>query len=261
MQGNSRSVSSNQQGIHDSLPQLVKRYLTTHSQRPVQAHTQAAFEQVQDWLGQDTDRIILDSCCGIGESTSRLAHRYPKHKIIGIDKSALRVAKHQYHFAAPDKGEVPVKDAPPASDTKAQPASDAASYLIVKDNYCVVRADVIDFWRLARQAQWHIDGHYLLYPNPYPKASQIQKRWYASAPLKDLLLLKGRFEVRSNWKLYLEEFQEVLKMAGVSADITPVTTDNAMTPFERKYQNSGQTCWQLNADLHQLNPQSWHWDD
>jgi tRNA (guanine-N7-)-methyltransferase len=241
MHGNSRSVSSNQEGIHEQLESLVKRYLTTQSRRPVQPHTETAFSLVTDWMCGQSNDIILDSCCGIGESTARLASLYPDHKVIGIDKSAQRVAKHRHHFDSH--------------------APDDSALLCKKDNYCVVRADVIDFWRLIRREQWRVDAHYLLYPNPYPKASQIQKRWYASAPLQDLLLIQGRLQVRSNWRLYLQEFQQALNIAGSSATLKEVNDEQAMTPFERKYQNSGQTCWQLDADLTALNPQSWQWDD
>ncbi|XOV80254.1 MAG: tRNA (guanine(46)-N(7))-methyltransferase TrmB [Aestuariibacter sp.] len=241
MQGNSRSVSSNQEGIHEQLDSLVKRYLTTHSRRPIQPHTETAFALVCDWLQGQKDKIIIDSCCGIGESSARLASLYPNHRVIGIDKSAQRVAKHQHHFDSDRIQE--------------------SALLSHKDNYCVVRADVIDFWRLVRREQWQVDGHYLLYPNPYPKASQLQKRWYASASLQDLLLLKGHLQVRSNWQLYLQEFQYALRIAGVEATLTAVAGEDAMTPFERKYQNSGQTCWRLDTDLSALNSQSWQWDD
>lgn len=233
MQGNSRSITTNQEGIHEQLDTLVARYLNTNSQRPIQAHTQEAFRQVLDWLAGQDAQLILDSCCGIGESTAKLAKRYPNHRVIGIDKSAQRVGKHQAHFASDKIEEHPL--------------------LTQQDNYCVVRADVIDFWRLAYQHDWHIDHHYLLYPNPYPKASQLQKRWYASASLKDLLLLGGTLQVRSNWLLYLQEFQHVLHTIAATTDLQEVRDIDPITPFERKYRNSGQTCWQLDAELNELN--------
>lgn len=240
-EGNSRRITTNQEGVHEQVAPLVKKYLSTKSQRPIQAHTQEAFEQVAAWLGDGTNKIILDSCCGIGESTAILAKRFPGHRVVGIDKSAQRIGKHQHHF-------------PSHPDEK-------HSLLITQDNYCVVRADVNDFWRLANAQQWRPEYHFLLYPNPYPKASQVQKRWYASAAIKDLLLLGGKLEVRSNWQLYLEDFKAALEIAGSDAELVPVDDSPAMTPFERKYSLSGQTCWRLISDLSTLNAQSWQWDD
>jgi tRNA G46 methylase TrmB len=215
MKANSREINSTQPGVHDKLNEYVLRYRRAVNQRPMQAHTQAAFAQASSWLGDWQGDIIIDSCCGVGESTAKLALRYPEARVLGVDKSAMRLEKHSHY----------------ASD---------------QSNYCMIRADVNDFWRLVVQANWQVKKHYLLYPNPYPKAAQVQKRWHASPAMVDLMAMCQHIEVRSNWDIYLQEFAQAAALYGVDSNLVVIdNTIEPMTPFERKYQDSGQDCWQL----------------
>lgn len=170
---------------------------------------------MQAWLSDWSGPIVLDSCCGVGESSAVLAKRHPEAKVIGVDKSALRVNKHAEHY---DQG---------------------------TNNHLVIRADVIDFWRLVNENGWSVSHHYLLYPNPYPKSSQFKRRWHGSAAFADLIKLGGQIEVRSNWQIYIEEFSLALDLAKISNQWTRHNVTHAMTPFERKYIASGQSCWRL----------------
>ncbi|BDX04714.1 tRNA (guanine(46)-N(7))-methyltransferase TrmB [Planctobacterium marinum] len=232
MQGNSRSISTNQTDIHDKLSEIVLRHQNSVNQKPIQAHTQEAYERVSAWLKQFPEKdIILDSCCGIGESTWRLAKQYPDALVVGVDKSAVRVEKHgkQEEYQEFMQGE-------------ANTGNEVS-------NYCVVRADVIDFWRLVKAANWSVARHYLLYPNPYPKSAQVQKRWHATASLQDILAIGGTLTVRSNWQIYVQEFAKALELCGRNAAINQVEQGAPFTPFERKYWNSGQQSWQLVSSL------------
>ena len=217
--GNSRVITSNQPGPHDKIPELVRRHLSHPSQKPFNQHTLDAFEQVQAWLTTRKEKaLILDSCCGVGESTARIAQRFPDCVVIGVDKSALRTGKHTHYQAD-------------------------------SDNYLVVRADLNDFWRLAHQGGWKLQKHFLLYPNPYPKSAHVQRRWHASAAFADILKLGGQLEVRSNWQIYIEEFAEALKVADVTATVEEYKAEEPDTPFERKYWDSGQQSWRVLATL------------
>lgn len=216
---NSRVVTSNQCGPHKKLPELVKRHLSSSSQKPFSEHTLAAFEQADAWLNGWSGLLIMDSCCGVGQSTALIASQHPDARVIGVDKSALRTGKHQRGYAAE------------------QP------------NYLILRADLNDFWRLAHQAGWQLHKHYLLYPNPWPKSMHIKRRWHGGAAFADILKLGGQLTVRSNWALYVEEFALALDIAGVKSSPQPYHAEQPMTPFERKYQESGQQSWQLVADL------------
>jgi tRNA (guanine-N7-)-methyltransferase len=217
--GNSRTISTTQLGPHLKVPELVARHLASSSQKPFNLHTLEAFKQVQDWLQNWQGPLILDSCCGVGESTALLALQFPDARIIGVDKSALRIGKHE------------------------------AIYHQGTDNHLVVRADLNDFWRLAHQAGWQPQRHYLLYPNPYPKPSQVNRRWHASAAFADILKLGGRLEVRSNWDIYIEEFAIALQTADVACQAEVYSAAQPITPFERKYWASGQKSFRLVADI------------
>ena len=218
MQQQSRTISTNQVGIHQNLHKVVNRQLLSASQKPFSAHTEQAFQLANKWLGDWQGELILDSCCGVGESTVNIAQAHPNARVIGIDKSALRTDKHQ-------------------------------AYASTLQNYLVLRADLNDFLRLLVLHEKKLTKHYLLYPNPYPKAAHLQRRWYAKAALKDMLKLGGILEVRSNWQLYIQEFSAALSIANVDSEVAVFESDHAITPFERKYWQSGQSSWQLLANL------------
>ncbi|MCP3429644.1 tRNA (guanine(46)-N(7))-methyltransferase TrmB [Opacimonas viscosa] len=216
--GNSRSVETNQSGVHEDLLVTVDKYRTSEFRKPIQEHTQKAFAEVQEWLSDWPGPLIFDSCCGVGQSTSKIAKANPDARVVGLDKSALRVSKHSL-------------------------------YSFSEDNHIVVRADVIDFWRLAVTAKWQLAQHYMLYPNPYPKKTQLQKRWHGHPAFLSLLALGGTLVQRSNWQLYLQESAQVLEHFGKHVVINKVVDSEPFTPFERKYTASGQTCWELIAQL------------
>jgi len=219
MEGNSRRVSSNQTEPHEKIPELVRRHLANPSKKPINEHTLNAFEHAAAW--RDTSRpLIFDSCCGVGESTFRLAKQHPSAQIIGIDKSAMRTDKNQRLFELPD-------------------------------NALMIRADVIDFWRLAVKNEWLLHAHFLLFPNPYPKSTQVQRRWHASSSFIDLIRLGGNFELRSNWQIYVQEFYLALQALHINASIKELVIDDPFTAFERKYHTSGQAIWQLKSSLDQ----------
>lgn len=218
MQQQSRKITTNQEGIHKNLQKVVSRQLASSSQKPLSAHTEQAFQQAINWLGDWQGELILDSCCGVGESTVNIAQAHPHARVIGIDKSALRTNKHQ-------------------------------AYASNVQNYLVLRADLNDFLTLLVLNEKKLTKHYLLYPNPYPKSAHLQRRWYATAALKDMLKLGGVLEVRSNWQLYIQEFSVALAIAKVDSEVGVYVRDKAITPFERKYWQSGQSSWQLLANL------------
>ncbi|MBT0587677.1 SAM-dependent methyltransferase [Alteromonas oceanisediminis] len=218
MHSQARAVTTTQLAPHEKVAELALRYRDSHTHKPVSEHTQNAFGEVSDWLGDWRGELIIDACCGVGESTAKIARLYPDARIIGIDKSAARLNKHD-HYA-----------------TTAQ-------------NYCTVRADVIDFWHLAVQHKWRTTRQFLLYPNPYPKPAQLQKRWHASSSLPHIVALGGEIRVRSNWLLYLQEFGIALSVYDKPSCISKIDNQAPLTPFERKYQESQQDCWELRAAL------------
>jgi tRNA (guanine-N7-)-methyltransferase len=220
--GDSKAIITNQSGIHQHLTAVVQKHLTHAFKKPIQAHTQQAFEQVDKIVKAFAGEIILDACCGVGQSTRILAKRHPNALVIGIDKSASRIERQ-------------VADVWGA------------------ENYLLVRADLNDFYRLLQTANWPITQHYVLYPNPWPKSKHMQRRWHGSAVFPDMLKLGERMLLRSNWLLYLQEFQQAAQLTGVLGEICVVNDQQPLTPFEAKYQASGQQCWQLVLRLAQSN--------
>ncbi len=219
MQASSRAIHTNQLGPHQELARRVARSLAHPLRKPVAEHTRAAFEEASGWLADRAGLpLILDAGCGVGLSTRRLASRFPDHALIGVDRSESRLSR--------DHGPLP-------------------------DNALLMRADLVDFWRLALAAGWRPARHYLLYPNPYPKSGHLKLRWQGHPVFPVILALGGRLELRSNWHLYVEEFALAVEQAtGVVAKVEHYRPGEAcLTPFEAKYQASGQSLWRLVVEL------------
>ncbi|SEL19921.1 tRNA G46 methylase TrmB [Colwellia chukchiensis] len=218
--GNSKAIITNQPGIHEKLAEIVNKHIAHPSQKPIQTHTQAAFDEINNIVQAFAGEVILDSCCGVGQSTRLLAKANPNALVIGVDKSAHRINRN-------------------VDEIERQ---DGQGYV---SNYHLIRADLNDFFRLVVAAKWPVSKHYILYPNPWPKAKHIQRRWHGSAVFPELMAIGKEIILRSNWRLYLQEFQQAATMLDVFGELTPVQQQQALTPFEAKYQASGQQCWQL----------------
>lgn len=227
IEGNSRSITSNQLGVHDDLDKVVKKHLSSDFKKPYAPHSLSGFEQIKMrvsafLLSNPKGTIILDSCCGVGESTYHLAVNNPDALVIGIDKSEHRIEKYEHHHQQKI------------------------------DNFILIRGDLNDLWRLIAEADWPISHHYILYPNPWPKSKHLQRRWHGAPVFKYIPQLSEKLTVRSNWAIYIEEFTQALTHMNVKAEISDYKRDTAMTPFERKYWASGQKSIELNVTFNNL---------
>jgi len=223
--GDSKAIITNQNGIHEKLDDVVRKHLTHPFQKPYQVHTEQAFKEmnayVQAFLIENPEgEIILDACCGVGQSTRILAQRNPHALVIGVDKSDHRINRNIEGFDEEDGYQA--------------------------ENFHLVRADLNDFYRLVKAANWPVSKHYILYPNPWPKSKHLQRRWHGSAVFPQMTCIGKTLILRSNWPLYLQEFRQAAKQVDLSGDVVELTVeDQPLTPFEAKYQASGQMCWQL----------------
>lgn len=218
MKSVSKKILSNQESVHKNLTALVQKHLESTFQKPIADHTKRAFDAVCCRIEDSPKRpLILDACCGVGDSTRTLASRFPDHWVIGVDKSESRL----------------LRERPGGWD----------------DNLILARADLNDFYRLAENAGWKLARHYILYPNPWPKSVHLKRRWHGAPVFPAMLRLGGELELRSNWRLYLEEFAVALDIAGVTSDLQSFEAEDPLTPFERKYRDSGQPLYQLTASL------------
>ncbi|MCF0216359.1 MAG: SAM-dependent methyltransferase [Fibrobacteraceae bacterium] len=218
-------VTSNQTDIHEKLQEIVSKYAATSFLRPVANHTQKAFEKIKEVVRQRGAPLVLDSGCGIGESTIHLAKKFPQCSVIGIDKSELRLSKEK----PLKKGE----DIPP--------------------NAFWIRAELLDFWKLAleevKNGNWNIKYHALYYPNPWPKQSEAGRRFHLHPIFPTLMKLSPVTELRTNWEIYAKEFAkaaQVLLASKVSIECSKLSEGlKPITAFERKYQAVGQSLYQV----------------
>lgn len=213
LESRSRQVTSSQTAPHDDLERQLRRHARRPFAKPIAAYNHEAFDRIAGQLAAIDRPLILDSGCGTGDSSRLLAYRYPDHWVVGVDRSADRLSRHR-------------------ADTPA--------------NCLLVRADLVDFWRLAHEHGWRPARHYLLYPNPEPKPRHLKRRFHAHPIFPTVVALGGQIESRSNWRIYLEELAQALAFHGRASHIESVPADEPpMTLFERKYQASGQSLWRL----------------
>jgi tRNA G46 methylase TrmB len=217
----SREVSSNQTDIHPDLESRIVRHRQHPYQKPSADSSRRVFSQLQQLVSANQRPLILDSGCGTGQSSIRLANRFPDHLVIGVDKSAHRL-RHQLQ----------------------------AQETLSKGNLILARIDLIDLWRLAAQHEWRLTRHYLFYPNPWPKKKHLQRRWYAHPVFPSLLALGGRLQLRTNWSIFHHEFALAMQLMGYP-EVQQSQLDNPdpVSPFEKKYKHSGHRLFRSVVDL------------
>lgn len=213
MFANSRLIQSNQYAAHPRLRQIVLRHLGAPYLRVPSEAGRRAFASVSEQLAHAP--FVLDAGCGTGASTLALARLHTDALVIGVDKSAARLAVGERLIAA---GGTP-------------------------ENALLLHCELVDFWQLAVAAGLRCQRQYLLYPNPWPKAEQLKRRWHAHPVFPAMLKLGGDFELRTNWQIYAEEFALALDAVGAQSRLESFSPSEALTPFERKYAASGHVLW------------------
>lgn len=214
----SRVITTSQTTPYSHLAKIVQKHLNTVYQKPIPDYQKAIFTEAMELVETYNKPLILDSGCGVGESTRILAQQYPDCFILGVDQSLYRLTKGQ-------------------------------KYQTPESNFALIRANLVDFWRLVVQTGVWVKKHYLLYPNPYPKPDQFKRRWHGHPVFPSLIQFGETVELRSNWRIYVEEFALAFAIATSSSHSPPTVQefhpDPPLTPFERKYYHSGQTLWQV----------------
>jgi len=206
------SIISDQQDVHSDLHRIVERHLQRPWIKPVPAHTEDAFEKAVIWWRQRGNRpLIIDSFCGTGMSTAMLAKHNPDACIIGLDKSSHRLSKHKTEGL----------------------------------NYLLVRAECESFWQCLVKDNIAIEQHWLLYPNPWPKAGQLKRRIHGHPSFPLLKALGGQLELRTNWRIYAQEFYQACNQLGICGQLEPFVPETSMTLFETKYHDRGHQLWRF----------------
>lgn len=265
------AVTSNQDDLYKHLDETVRKYIATRFLRPIADHTREAFEQAKQFVSSfptiapKTEtvpsssnvisvpsnvipasepgsplKVILDSGCGAGESTLHLAKRFPSIPVIGIDKSAMRLTKagNVHQLEAANSGRI--------------------ENLTVPQNAFWVRAELLDFWRLAldevQTGRWNIIHHAVFYPNPWPKESEAGRRFHLHPIFPTLMALCPVTELRTNWEIYAKEFAAAAQIVcnetsddnrAVTISCEPFNPEIPETAFERKYKEARQQLWRV----------------
>ena len=253
-----RAVTTNQTDIYDKLEEVVRKYASTEYLRPIADHTRAAFAEAEkfveefyknsghemDCAGCGAHKVILDSGCGTGESTLNIALANAGIPVIGIDKSVARLNR-----------------AGTGLSRELNSAGNGARLNgAAPRNAFLVRAELLDFWRLAlekvKAGQWHIPYHALYYPNPWPKQREATRRFHLHPIFPTLLQLGDAIELRTNWEIYAREFAAAARVLreipGQAGDDNTGTIcreafepERPITAFERKYKEARQQLWRV----------------
>ena len=209
-------VSSNQTTIHSDLRRVVTKHRQSKWQEPITPYAREASRQILSLIDMQGGPIILDSFCGTGMSTAKIAAENPRALVIGIDKSVNRLSKH-----------VP---------------SEAA-------NYRLIRGSCEQIWAGLVAAGVRCSQHYMLYPNPWPKKSHLKRRIHGHPSFPLLCELSEVMEVRSNWKIYVDEFAAASEILGLNVNVQPLSVNDPLTLFERKYSANSEQLWTCRTRL------------
>jgi tRNA G46 methylase TrmB len=205
-------VTSSQAGVHPHLEKTVRRHLETPWSQPFHQPSIDVYRQLENAaIFSAGQPIILDSGCGTGKSTQRLAGLFPGHLVIGVDRSHVRLGK-----------------------------SGVNSSYLRSGNCILLRAELSTFWRLLANARHSLERHFLFYPNPWPKPGHLLRRWHAHPVFPQLLCLGGEIEMRCNWEIYALEFAEAVNITtGAGVKVTNLQPESGVSPFEQKYLERG----------------------
>lgn len=220
MDGNSRNITSAQTGPHADLAALLRRHLAHPFRKPILDYNREAFARAL--AARDAWRpeapLILDAGCGVGWSTLHLAAEHPDCFVFGVDQSVDRIAR--------------------------------GKPLPLPENAALIRADLVDFWRLLAEHGLRLKRHANFYPNPWPKIGHLARRWHGHAVFPVWRSLGGVVECRSNWCIYIEEMAQALSLlSGQAVQAEPYVTADPVTPFEKKYLASGHGLWRCRVDF------------
>ena len=196
----------------------MRKHLETTWEQPFHKPTLEVYRQLSQVVGFDGALpIILDSGCGTGKSTRKLASMFPDHMVLGVDRSHVRLSK-----------------------------SGLGSGFQRSGNCVLIRAELATFWRLLLRDGHAPERHYLFYPNPYPKPGHLSRRWHGHPVFPLFLKLGGQIEMRCNWEVYALEFaQAVNQVCSAHVTVENFMAENGISLFEQKYLDRGQQLYSV----------------
>ena len=172
--------------------------------------------------------VDLEIGCGVGFHPLARSRDFPDRTLVAIERTKERFQRFSRRY-----------------ENHGRPS-----------NLLPVCSDAVS-WITHRVPARTLDTVFLLYPNPYPKPSQKNKRW-CCMPFMGFLLERlktnARLILASNCELYVREaqrsFQENWGQEDVS--LSPLGEEIRRTPrthFEKKYLERGEACFQLEVRI------------
>ena len=175
------------------------------------------------WIEKLSEPPFIEVGCGNGFHSIQLAKNNPDRPIIAIERT-----KHKFS----------------AFESRVKSHHLKNLYPVFGD---------ATHWLPSNIESIKIQSYYFLYPNPYPKEKQANKRFHRSPFLEYVIAsLKqdGSLFFATNEKWFHEECIEYctqnwgLKMIK-NVEISTSNTTTPLTYFEKKYLERGQTCYHL----------------
>ena len=171
-----------------------------------------------------TNHLDVEIGCGVGLHSVTYAKANPNRVLVAIDKSSVRFEKMM----------------------------DRIRSVGGMDNLIPIRENAV--WFVTHEiSPSSVENYFFLYPNPYPKKRQANKRWYQMPFMEhvlETLKKKGRIHLATNIDDYASEAQAYLihewKMKLIEKQIYSSLHQCPFEPrthFEKKYLERGNVCW------------------
>lgn len=166
--------------------------------------------------------VDVEIGCGVGFHPIRYALENPDRQLIAFERTKEKYAKFLGRLA----GHPPLPNLVP------------------------VHGDAVA-WIAHGLGPASVDRYFILYPNPYPKESQRNRRFHEMpffSHLVKTLKVKGSLTLSTNVPaLAVEARERITQGWGLSLEEETVVpaTERPRTHFEKKYLARGDTCWNL----------------
>ncbi len=214
MRKSSPRILTNQTGPHPKLEQIpvgTSAYMTYY---PVSLNVLEICQKIKKEQDKSDWGLLVDSGCGTGDSTINIAKSYPNYLVLGIDKSSKRLNQAQQK--------------------------------IKSENVRFITANLVEFWIGLKLVNASIAANFILYPNPWPKQKHLKKRWHAHPVMPLLPMISNYIELRTNWRIYAEEFcGRLTKLTGSVMTVEKINPNNPISAFEEKYFDSNHDLFRL----------------
>ena len=193
--------------------------MTKKTIRPFKAFSEKSSFQQTITLPK-SKHLAIEIGCGVGYHPISYAQKNPASFLIAIEKTAAKFAKFNRRYENHSKPQ----------------------------NLLPVHSNAVN-WIAENIAPNQIDHYFILYPNPYPKLGQQNKRWHAMPFMSYLIKTlkpKGRLTLATNISSYKEEAVDFMTNQW-SLDLVECQKvhNSSRTHFEKKYLESKQICWNM----------------